>query len=304
MQAGDGPGEGGRQGYRKSGEHRVYLCGAFGDQSAAVLASLDAAVTMTPDSTALDADGEPLSASASVPPTASSGWRCCARRTATTVSSPLTGASPATWHGVPKTAPRPNGTDGILRTGHDIFCDNNDAEPVLETDELWQADDEVSEIDIDAGTWFREIGTGVLAVLFQPVLYENPYPNLGRSPAVVASTDEVDAGYRDGRVQDQRLRARGGGARASEPGGRRLSIAFPAAMDTMEAHLEDVGGASGYAARGGGEGPSRARMPRAGRNPERRRSGTQLLSRTPLGALAALTSWRHERRRCPVCGSV
>src|SRR6478736_518675 len=83
----------------------------------------------------------------------------------------------------------------ILKNGVDMFGGNNAVEPVLAAYDMWQADFEAGENDVDAQTRFEESGTRILNMLFQPGLYENAYLDLDESKDVVASEDKLDAGY-------------------------------------------------------------------------------------------------------------
>lgn len=193
--AGDGPGEGGREGHTNAGKYGVYPGGAFDDHAAAFLASLDSAATMTAYSIALDGDGEPLFVD---------------RRGSAYDTGRM--ALLRDDHGYDGVVVTDWGVTGnmawgaedlteaerhfaILRTGHDMFGGNNDAGPVLEAYDLWQAAHEAGEVGVDADTRFRQTGTRVLTMLFQPGLYEDPYLDLDASREVVASRDKVAAGY-------------------------------------------------------------------------------------------------------------
>jgi beta-glucosidase len=193
--AGDGPGEGGREGHMSSGKYGVYPGGAFDDHAAAFLASLDSAATMTAYSIALDGSGDALFDDR-VGAAYDTGRMAVLRD-----GHGYDGVVVTDW-GVTRT--RAWGAEdlteaerhyAILRTGHDMFGGNNDAEPVLDAYDLWQADYEASENVVDADTRFRETGARVLTMLFQPGLYENAYLDLEESREIVASADKVAAGY-------------------------------------------------------------------------------------------------------------
>ena len=193
--AGDGPGEGGRESHRNSGKYGVYPGGAFDDHSAAFLASLDSAATMTAYSIALDGDGEPLFSDRVG--AAYDTDRMALLRDAHGYDGVVVTDWGVTrnmaWGAEDLTEAERH--FAILRTGHDMFGGNNDAEPVLEAYDLWQAAYEAGEVGVDAETRFRDTGRRVLTMLFQPGLYENPYLDLEESRQIVASTDKVEAGY-------------------------------------------------------------------------------------------------------------
>lgn len=193
--AGDGPGEGGREGHTNAGKYGVYPGGAFDDHAAAFLGSLDAAATMTAYSIALDGDGEPLLGDR-MGAAYDTGRMRLLRDThgydgVVVTDWGVTGRM--AWGAEDLTEAERH--YAILRTGHDMFGGNNDAGPVLEAFDLWQADHEAGEVGIDAETRFRETGRRVLTMLIQPGLYEDPYLDLEESRKVVASTDKVEAGY-------------------------------------------------------------------------------------------------------------
>jgi beta-glucosidase len=201
--AGDGPGEGGREAHTNAGKYGVYPGDSFTDHTEAFLGALDSAAVMTAYSIALDGDGNPL----------------VADRTGAAYDTGRMGLLRDEYQGVVVTdwgvtaggSTDPDSTFGmawgvddltvderhyaILRTGHDMFGGNNDVEPVLAAHALWQADYEAGENDVDADTRFRETGTRVLTMLFQPGLYEDAYLDLDESRAIVASSEKVEAGY-------------------------------------------------------------------------------------------------------------
>lgn len=200
--AGDGPGEGGRESHRNSGKYGVYPGDNFDAHTRAFLGSLDSAAVMSAYSVALDANGDALFED----------------RTGAAYDTTRMGLLREAYDGVVVTdwgvtaggSTDPDATFGmswgvddltvderhyaILRTGHDMFGGNNDVEPVLAAHALWQADFEAGLNDVDADTRFRQTGTRVLTMMFQPGLYENAYLDLDESRAVVASADKVDAG--------------------------------------------------------------------------------------------------------------
>ncbi|WP_158372658.1 glycoside hydrolase family 3 N-terminal domain-containing protein [Cellulosimicrobium cellulans] len=197
--AGDGPGEGGRESHTNAGKYGVYPGDNFDDHTQAFLGALDSAAVMTSYSIALDGDGEPLTSDRMG--TAYDTDRMALLRQnfdGVVVTDWGVTADPASGFGMAWGAEDLTVDErhyAILRTGHDMFGGNNDVEPVLGAFDLWQADYEAGENDVDADTRFRETGARVLAMLFRPGLYEDPYLDLDESRAVVASEDKVEAGY-------------------------------------------------------------------------------------------------------------
>lgn len=201
--AGDGPGEGGRESHTSVGKYGVYPGDNFDAHTEAFLGAVDSAAVMTAYSIALDGDGEPL----------------FGERVGSAYDSVRTGLLREDFDGVVVTdwgvtaggSTDPDAMIGtswgaddmtvderhyaILKNGVDMFGGNNAVEPVLAAYDMWQADFEAGTNDVDADTRFRESGTRILTMLFQPGLYENAYLDLEESKAVLASEDKVAAGY-------------------------------------------------------------------------------------------------------------
>ena len=201
--AGDGPGEGGRESHWETGKYGVYPGGAFETHLEPFVAALDSAAIMSAYSIAVDGTGEPLFGDP-VGAAYDAGRMALLREDngyqgvvvtdwgATRTPDPTTIAT--AWGAEDLTVAERHYE--ILRTGHDMFGGNNDAEPVLEAFDLWQAGFEAGENPVDAETRFRETGARVLTMLFQPGLYEDAYLDPEESRSVVASADKVEAGYR------------------------------------------------------------------------------------------------------------
>lgn len=201
--AGDGPGEGGRESHTSVGKYGVYPGDNFDAHTEAFLGAIDSAAVMTAYSIALDGEGQPL----------------FGERVGSAYDSVRTGLLREDFDGVVVTdwgvtaggSTDPDAMIGtswgaddltvaerhyaILKNGVDMFGGNNAVEPVLEAFDMWQADFEAGTNDVDADTRFRESGTRILTMLFQPGLYENAYLDLEESKAVLASEDKVAAGY-------------------------------------------------------------------------------------------------------------
>lgn len=201
--AGDGPGEGGRESHTSVGKYGVYPGDNFDAHTEAFLGAVDSAAVMTAYSIALDGDGEPL----------------FGERVGSAYDSVRTGLLRESFDGVVVTdwavtaggSTDPDAMIGtswgaddmtvaerhyaVLKNDVDMFGGNNAVEPVLEAYDMWQADFEAGTNDVDADTRFRESGTRILTMLFQPGLYENAFLDLEESEAVLASEDKVAAGY-------------------------------------------------------------------------------------------------------------
>lgn len=202
--AGDGPGEGGRESHTNAGKYGVYPGDNFDAHTQAFLGALESAAVMSAYSIALDADGNPLFEDRMG--TAYDSGRMSLLRE----DNDYQGVIVTDW-GVTTSISDPDAVMGtawgaddltveerhyaILRTGHDMFGGNNAVEPVLAAYDLWQADYEAGEIDVDADTRFRESGARILTMLFQPGLYENAYLDLEESQEIAGSADKIEAGY-------------------------------------------------------------------------------------------------------------
>jgi beta-glucosidase len=201
---GDGMGEGGRESHFEGGKYAVYPGGNLDEHLEPFLAALDSASVMTSYSIGLDADGEPVL-----------GERAGSAYDKDKVDllradQDYQGVIVTDW-GV--TAGGPEDPDAlistawgmedasiderhyaILRNGVDMFGGNNAVAPVLAAHEMWQADFEAGENDIDADTRFRESGARILTMFFAPGLYDDPYLELEASEAAVGSGDKIEAG--------------------------------------------------------------------------------------------------------------
>ncbi|WP_066586788.1 glycoside hydrolase family 3 N-terminal domain-containing protein [Cellulomonas timonensis] len=202
--AGDGPGEGGRESHTNAGKFGVYPGDNFDAHAQAFLGTLDSAAVMSAYSIAVDGNGDPLFDE--LVGTAYDSGRMNLLRG----DNGYEGVVVTDWS-VTKSVTDPESKRGtawgagdlsvderhyaILKTGHDMFGGNNEVAPVLAAHALWQADFEAGVNEIDADTRFRETGTRILNMLFQPGLYENAYLDLDESRKIVASADKVDAGY-------------------------------------------------------------------------------------------------------------
>ncbi len=203
--AGDGPGEGGRESHTAAGKYGVYPGDNFDAHTQAFLGALDSAAVMSAYSIALDGNGDPLF-EVRMGSAYDAGRMDLLRK-----DNGYQGVVVTDW-GVTSGGPTdPDSFFGmswgaeeltvderhyaILKTGHDMFGGNNEVGPVLAAYDLWQADFEAGVNEIDADTRFRETGTRILNMLFQPGLYENAYLDLDESRKIVASADKVDAGF-------------------------------------------------------------------------------------------------------------
>lgn len=202
--AGDGPGEGGRESHTEAGKYGVYPGDNFDAHAEVFLGAMDAAAVMTAYSIALDGEGRPLGGGDRVGSAYDSYRGDLLRQN-------FSGVVVTDWGVTAGGSTDPDAMIGtawgvddltvaerhyeILKNGVDMFGGNNAVEPVLEAYDMWQADFEAGNTDVDADTRFAESGTRILAMLFQPGLYENAYLDLDESQEIVASQDKVDAGY-------------------------------------------------------------------------------------------------------------
>ncbi|GIG25734.1 glycoside hydrolase family 3 N-terminal domain-containing protein [Cellulomonas denverensis] len=202
--AGDGPGEGGRESHTEAGKYGVYPGDNFDAHAEVFLGAMDAAAVMTAYSIALDGEGQPLGGGDRMGSAYDSYRTDLLRQN-------FSGVVVTDWAVTAGGSTDPEAMIGtswgaddltvaerhyeILQNGVDMFGGNNAVEPVLEAYDMWQADFEAGNTDVDADTRFAESGTRILAMLFQPGLYENAYLDLDESQEIVASQDKMDAGY-------------------------------------------------------------------------------------------------------------
>ena len=203
--SGDGPGEGGREAHTYVGKYGVYPGGNLAEHTQPFLGSLDAASVMTAYSIALDANGQPLLGVDRMGTAYDQGRMDILREengyegvivTDWGVMSGSTdeGAMFGMAWGAEDLTPAERYFK-VLGTGHDMFGGVNDATYILEAHDLWQEKFEAGEVDVDADTRFRESGERILAMLFNPGLYEDPFLDLDESKSILASDDKVAAGY-------------------------------------------------------------------------------------------------------------
>ena len=199
---GDGNGEGGRESHWETGKYAVYPGDNLDEHVSVFQGSLDSAAVMTSYSIALDGDGEPLFGER-VGTSYDSG-RMDLLREGNDYQGVIVTDWGATRDPDPTTVATAWGTEDMtveerhyafIRNGGDMFGGNNDVAPVLAAYDMWQADFEAGELDIDADTRFRETGARVLTMIFQPGLYENPFVDIEMAEGVLASDDKVEAGY-------------------------------------------------------------------------------------------------------------
>lgn len=200
---GDGMGESGRESHTDTGKYAVYPGDNFDEHLEPFLGSLDSAAVMTSYSVAVDADGEPLFGEAV-------GTAYDAERVGLLRENGYKGVIVTDW-AVTKADGEPGAITGgraygvedltegerhfeVLKTGVDMFGGNNAVAPVLEAYDYWQEAFEAGDLDVDADTRFRESGSRILTMLFQPGLYDNPFVELEASEATVGSEDKIQAG--------------------------------------------------------------------------------------------------------------
>lgn len=202
--AGDGPGEGGREGHTEAGKYGVYPGDNLDEHVSVFQGALDSAAVMTAYSIALDANGDPLFEDRT-------GTAYDAGRMAILREDNAYGGVVVTDWGVMSGSQDEGAFFGmawgaepltpaeryvaVLGTGHDMFGGVNDATFILEGAELWQEQFEAGEQEIDALTRFQESGTRILDMMFQVGLYESAFLDPEESASVLASEDKVAAGY-------------------------------------------------------------------------------------------------------------
>ncbi len=193
--AGDGPGEGGREGHTNAGKYGVYPGGNLAEHTQAFLGSLDSAAVMTAYSIAIGADGKPLFEDR-MGAAYDNGRMELLRK-----DNKYNGVVVTDWGVMAGMAwGAEDMTDAerylaVLGTDHDMFGGVNDASFILEAADLWQKAFEKGDVEIDAETRFRQSGERILTMFFNPGLYENAYLDPEVSAKVLASEDKVAAGY-------------------------------------------------------------------------------------------------------------
>ncbi len=202
--AGDGPGEGGREGHTDAGKYGVYPGDNFDEHAAGFLGSLDSAAVMTAYSIALNADGEPLFGER-IGTAYDNGRMDILRKDNAYEGVVVTdwgvmsgskdeGAFFGMAWGAEDLTPAERYLE-VLGTGHDMFGGVNDATFILEAADLWQQKFEAGELEVDAETRFQESGARILSMLFNPGLYESAFLDPEESAKVLASEDKIEAGY-------------------------------------------------------------------------------------------------------------
>jgi len=202
--AGDGPGEGGREGHTLSGKYGVYPGDNLAEHVSVFQGALDSAAVMTAYSIALDANGDPLFEDRTG--SAYDTGRMAILRDDNSYEGVVVtdwgvmsgsqdeGAFFGMAWGAEALAPAERYV-AVLGTGHDMFGGVNDATYILEAAALWQEKFEAGDLDMDAETRFQLSGTRILNLAFQTGLYESSFLDPDESAAILASDDKVAAGY-------------------------------------------------------------------------------------------------------------
>ncbi|GAA1398846.1 glycoside hydrolase family 3 N-terminal domain-containing protein [Luteococcus peritonei] len=200
---GDGAGEGGREAHMNAGKYAVYPGDNFEEHLVPFTAAKDSMSMMSSYSIAIAKDGSPLT-----------GNRVGSAYDKTKIDiarkAGYDGVICTDW-GVTTGYTDPNSRFGmawgmesasveerhyaVLKAGLDMFGGNNNKLPVLAAHQMWQKDFEAGRNPISADERFRQSGERILRMLFAPGLFEDPYLDLARSKAVVASADKVERGY-------------------------------------------------------------------------------------------------------------
>jgi len=202
--AGDGPGEGGREGHTMAGKYGVYPGDNLAEHVSVFQGALESAAVMTAYSIALDANGDPLFEDRTG--TAYDAGRMAILRDDNSYEGVVVtdwgvmsgsddeGAFFGMAWGAEDLTPAERYV-AVLGTGHDMFGGVNDATYILEGAALWQEMYEAGELDMDAETRFQLSGTRILNMMFQTGLYESAFLDPEESAAILASDDKVAAGY-------------------------------------------------------------------------------------------------------------
>ena len=195
---GDGAGEAGRESHLNAGKYAVYPGNNWAEHLKPFQAASDATAVMSSYSIAIAKDGSPLT-----------GNRVGSAYDKVKIdlarNAGYDGVICTDW-GVTRGYTDPNSPFGmawgmekasvnerhyaVLRAGLDMFGGNNDTVPVLAAHAMWQKDFEAGKVPVSADVRFRQSGERILRMLFAPGLFENPYLDLSRSQATVASKDK------------------------------------------------------------------------------------------------------------------
>ncbi len=199
---GDGPGEGGRESHLNAGKYAVYPGDNLAEHTLPFLAAKDATAVMTSYSIAIAKDGSPLTGNrvgsaydkVKIDMLRDTGWDgvICTDWGVTTGYTDANSIFGMAWGMEQATVAERH--YAVLRAGVDMFGGNNNKLPVLAAHDLWQQDYLAGRNAVDADTRFRQSGERILRMLFLPGLFENPYLDLAKSSAIVASEDKVAAG--------------------------------------------------------------------------------------------------------------
>ena len=199
---GDGAGEGGRESHLNAGKYAVYPGDNFDEHTVPFLAAKNATAVMSSYSIAIAKDGSPLTGNrvgsaydkVKIDLLRNSGYEgvICTDWGVTTGYTDPNSIFGMAWGMEDATVEERH--YAVLRAGVDMFGGNNRTAPVLAAHALWQADFEAGENTVDADTRFRQSGARILRMLLLPGLFENPYLDLAKSRAIVASEDKVEAG--------------------------------------------------------------------------------------------------------------
>ncbi|MFV0428439.1 MAG: glycoside hydrolase family 3 N-terminal domain-containing protein [Arachnia sp.] len=83
----------------------------------------------------------------------------------------------------------------VLKADVDMFGGNNALAPLSAAFDMWQADFEAGENEIDADTRLRQSAERIIRMIVNNGAYENPYVDIDNSTEVMGSQDKIEAGY-------------------------------------------------------------------------------------------------------------
>ncbi|AKT51629.1 glycoside hydrolase family 3 protein [Arsenicicoccus sp. oral taxon 190] len=199
---GDGPGEGGRESHLNAGKYAVYPGNNWAEHLKPFQVARDAMAVMSSYSIAIAKDGSPLTGNRV-------GSAYDKVKIDVARGAGYDGVICTDW-GVTRGYTDPNSPFGmawgmekasveerhyaVLRAGLDMFGGNNATAPVLAAHAMWQQDFQAGKVPISADARFRQSAERILRMLFAPGLFENPYLDLAKSQATVASKDKLRRG--------------------------------------------------------------------------------------------------------------
>ncbi|WP_024285106.1 glycoside hydrolase family 3 N-terminal domain-containing protein [Cellulomonas sp. KRMCY2] len=254
---GDGAGEGGRESHTNVGKYAIPGEG-LDDHASVFAAATDSLAMMTAYSIMLDEDGNPVAGDQVVGTAYNTELMRMIREdigfegaivTDWAVMTGMTdeGAFLGTAWGAESMTPVERYFT-VLKNGIDMFGGVNTSEFILEAYDMWQAEFEAGNVDVDADTRWAESGTRILTMYFAPGLFDTPYVDLEESLATVGSADKIEAGFNAQLESVVMVKNDGTIAEAAEGDWSDKTVYIP--------HTYDVGAASLFGPATYTEGPS------------------------------------------------